>query len=115
MVDTHQAETALWTERREWSDSIEAKLESRRRKLGVQDEVKDIWGVNTLMLVELGEKGVRSVEDLADCATDDLYGWSEYTGGKTVRHAGIFDRVGVTRQQCEEIIIRARVKAGWIE
>ena len=29
------------------------------------------------MLVTLGENGIKTVEDLADCATDDLAGWSE--------------------------------------
>ena len=29
------------------------------------------------MLVALGEKNVKTVEDLADYATDDLLGWNE--------------------------------------
>jgi N utilization substance protein A len=62
----------------------------------------------------LGEHGIRSIEDLAGCATDDLDGWSEYKGGKTVRYAGILDSFRVTRKDCEAIIMIARIKAGWI-
>ena len=29
------------------------------------------------MLVKLGENGVKTLEDLADCASDDLVGWTE--------------------------------------
>ena len=45
----------------------------------------------------------------------DLEGWSEHKGGKTIRHAGVLDRVKISRQQCEAMIIDARIKAGWIK
>jgi hypothetical protein len=41
-------------------------------------------------------------------------GWSESKDGKTIRHAGILDRFKVSREDCEALIINARVKAGWI-
>jgi transcription termination/antitermination protein NusA len=66
------------------------------------------------MLVAFDEHGITSIEDLAACATDDLDGWSESKGGKTIRHEGIFDRLSVSRQDCETIIMNARIKAGWI-
>jgi N utilization substance protein A len=58
-----------------------------------------------------GEQGIRSIEDLAGCATDDRDGWSEYKGGKTVRYAGVLDSFRVTRKDCEAMIISARIKA----
>ena len=67
------------------------------------------------MLVAFGEHGIKSIEDLADCATDDLDGWSESKDGKTIRHKGILDCFGVSRKDCEAMIINARVKAGWIK
>jgi hypothetical protein len=33
------------------------------------------------MLVAFGEHGIKSIEDLADCATDDLDGWNEFKDG----------------------------------
>ena len=47
------------------------------QELGVSDELKEIEGVTTAMLVRFGENGVKNVEDLAGCATDDLVGWTE--------------------------------------
>jgi hypothetical protein len=38
----------------------------------------------------------------------------ESKDGKTIRHAGILDRLRLSREDCEAIIINARIKAGWI-
>ncbi|MGV1014290.1 MAG: transcription termination/antitermination protein NusA, partial [Methyloceanibacter sp.] len=61
------------------------------------------------------EHNIKTVEDLADCATDDLAGWSERKDKETVRHDGVLDGFGLARAQIEELILDARVKAGWIE
>ena len=37
----------------------------------------EIPGITTAMMVSLGENGIKTVEDFADCATDDLLGWTE--------------------------------------
>jgi N utilization substance protein A len=66
------------------------------------------------MLVALGENGVKTVEDLAGCATDDLAGWSERKDGETTHNAGFLDGFDLSREECEAIIMQARVKAGWI-
>jgi N utilization substance protein A len=40
--------------------------------LGVSDEIAAIEGVTPAMLVALGEKGVKTLDDLADLAADEL-------------------------------------------
>ena len=67
------------------------------------------------MLVALGENDVKSVEDLAGCATDDLVGWTERKDGEVIKHAGYLDAFDLSREEAEAIIMAARVKAGWIE
>jgi N utilization substance protein A len=115
MPDSHETDFAPSPEPRHWSEYTEVNFDAKRRELGVKDELKDIWGVTTLMLVAFGENGIKSVKDLADCVTDDLDGWNEYKDGKTVRHAGILERFRVSRKDCDEMIINARIKAGLIE
>jgi len=66
------------------------------------------------MLVTFGENGIKTVEDLAGCATDDLVGWTERKDGETVREAGILDGIDLSREEAEAMIMQARVKAGWI-
>ena len=47
-------------------------LNDRRVELGVSDEVAAMEALTPAMLVTLGEKGVKSLDDLADLAGDEL-------------------------------------------
>src|SRR6266536_1434139 len=93
----------------------QAGLEAKRRALGVEDALKDIPGVTAPMLVALGENGIKTLEELAGCAVDDLYGWTEPMDDGSTTHAGALDGFGLSRVECGAMIIKARVKAGWIE
>src|SRR5690349_21656903 len=92
----------------------EAELDARRKELGVEDGVRDVAGITSAMMVKLGENGVKSVEDLAGCATDDLVGWTERKDGESKREPGFFDGLGVSREDAEALIMQARLKAGWV-
>jgi N utilization substance protein A len=105
----------LQTRAREYLEKEEAELDAKRKELGVEDALKDVPGVNTAILVKLGENGIKTVEDLAGCATDDLFGWSERKDGETTRFPGILDGFDLARDDTEGLIMRARVKAGWIK
>jgi N utilization substance protein A len=48
------------------------RLEARRHELGVADEIAEIEGVTPALMVALGEKGVKTLDDLADLAADEL-------------------------------------------
>jgi N utilization substance protein A len=98
----------------EYLAKIEAELDAKRVELGVEDALRDIPGVTTAMLVRFGENGIKTVEDLAGCATDDLAGWTERKDGESKREPGILDGFEMTREDAEAIIMQARLKAGWI-
>ncbi|BAQ16169.1 transcription termination factor NusA [Methyloceanibacter caenitepidi] len=116
-IEGFDAETAseIQARAREHLEKLEAELDAKRKELGVADDLLQLEGLNTAMLVALGENDVKSLEDLADCATDDLAGWTERQDKETTRHAGFLDGFGMTRAQCEDLILAARVKAGWID
>ena len=76
--------------------------------------MKEVEGVTTPMLVAFGENDIKNVEDLAGSATDDLAGWTERKDGESVRQPGILDGMDLSRDEIEQIIMQARVKAGWI-
>ncbi|MCD6069599.1 MAG: transcription termination/antitermination protein NusA [Microvirga sp.] len=99
----------------EYLARIEAENDARRQELGVSDDLKEIDGVTSAMMVALGENDIKNVEDLAGCATDDLVGWTEGRGPEATRHAGALDGFDVSRADAENMIMAARVKAGWIE
>jgi N utilization substance protein A len=104
----------IQTRAREHLEKIEAELDAKRRALGVADELAEVPGLTTAMLVTLGDKGVKTVEDLADCATDDLVGWNERKDKDTIHHEGMLDGFSLSRQAAEDLILASRVKAGWI-
>jgi N utilization substance protein A len=66
------------------------------------------------MMVKLGEDGVKTVEDFAGYAVDDLTGWKERKDGETKFYEGVLTDFGVTRADAEQMVLAARLKAGWI-
>ena len=48
------------------------KLTAERRELGVHDDIAGIEGLSPANMVMLGQKGIKSLDDLADLASDEL-------------------------------------------
>jgi N utilization substance protein A len=94
--------------------AIEKANDEERIKLGVEDALYDIPGLNAAMLVALGNEGIKTVEDFAGNAADDLVGWTERKDGEVKRFDGTFKDFPVSREEAEEMILQARLKAGWI-
>jgi N utilization substance protein A len=78
-------------------------MNARRRELGVADEVAAIEGLTPAMLVALGEKGVKSLDDLADLAADEL----------TDPKDGILKDFELSTEDANGVIMAAR--AHWFE
>ncbi len=103
---------------REYLEQQEAERDAKRRELGVADDLAEVQGMTTAMMVALGENGIKTVEDFADCATDELVGWTERKKEKDaepVRHKGYLDGFELSRKDAEDMILSARVLLGWIE
>lgn len=103
---------------REYLEQQEAERDAKRRELGVTDDMAEVQGMTTAMMVALGENGIKTVEDFADCATDELVGWTERKKEKDaepVRHKGYLDGFELSRKDAEDMILSARVLLGWIE
>ncbi|MBB4304516.1 N utilization substance protein A [Rhodobium orientis] len=99
---------------REHLEEIERAQDEERQTLGVLDEVREIDGVTTAMMVALGKEDIKSVEDFAGCATDDLVGWTEKVDGEVKRYPGALSDFDLSRAEAEAMIMDARIKAGWI-
>src|SRR5438876_2908568 len=93
-IEGFDEETAneLQSRAREYLEQLESELENKRKELGVDDALKTVPGVTSKMLVKFGENDIKTVEDLAGCATDDLIGWTERKeGGEPTKFPGILD------------------------
>jgi N utilization substance protein A len=115
-IDGLDEQTAqeLQTRARDYLDKLSAEQDQRRKDLGVDDALGEVAGVSKAMLVALGEASIKTVEDLADCATDDLVGWSERKASETIRHKGALSELDVPAAEAEAMIMAARRQLGWI-
>ena len=68
------------------------------------------------MAVSLGEHDIKTLEDLAGAATDDLLGYYETNKDKErVRIPGALEGFNLSSDDANAIIMKSRVKIGWIE
>ncbi|MBB5517524.1 transcription termination factor NusA [Amphiplicatus metriothermophilus] len=115
-IDGIDEETAqeLQARANDYLEEEAKKLDARRIELGVEDALAEMDGLDLKMVVALGENGVKTVEDLAGCATDDLTGWTERVDGERKHYEGILEAYKIAPEDAEDLIMRARVAAGWI-
>lgn len=96
----------------------EAAAREERQALGVEDALADIPHLTEAMLVTLGKAGIKTLDDLADLATDELVQKKRVdqrrrkTEGNEDK-GGILATYGLTDEQGNEIIMAAR--AHWFE
>lgn len=78
----------------------DAEMDEKRRSLGVDDVLIEVGGFSPAMMVTLGEKGVKSLEDLADLAGDEL--------------VEILGTEALDEETANAIVMEARRRAGWL-
>ncbi len=82
-----------------WLEEQQRVQDEQRRELGVDDDMAAIAGLESEMLVALGEAGVKTLDDLADLASDELI---EILGDESL-----------TLEEANAVIMAAR--AHWFE
>ncbi|MBN8829461.1 MAG: transcription termination/antitermination protein NusA [Sphingomonadales bacterium] len=90
----------------------EAAAREERRTLGVEDSLAEMPHLTEAMLVTLGKAGIKTLDDLADLATDELVA-KKRTDPRRRRDApedkgGILAQYGLSEEQGNEIIMAAR-------
>jgi transcription termination/antitermination protein NusA len=115
-IDGFDDDTATELQRRarEYLEQVEAELADKCKKLGVLDELRQIEGITSAIMVKVGEDGVKSIEDFAGYAADDLVGWKERKDGETTVNEGVLSGMDISRAEAEQMIMAARLKAGWV-
>jgi N utilization substance protein A len=96
----------------------EAAAREERRGLGVEDALADMPHLTEAMLVTLGKAGIKTLDDLADLATDELIAKKRASDRRKNREAaedkgGVLAEYGLSEEQGNEIIMAAR--AHWFE
>lgn len=118
MIDGFDDETAeeLQTRAREYLARLAVEQDAARKASGVEDDVLEIEGVTLPMAVAFGENDIKSVEDVAGLVPDDIRGYTETNNkGEKVHEEGVLESFGLTVKVATDLIMQARVKAGWID
>ncbi|HVZ99853.1 MAG TPA: transcription termination factor NusA [Caulobacterales bacterium] len=105
----------LQTRAGEYLEKQAAELEAKRIELGVEDALTQIPGLTAQMLVGLGQKGVKTLDDFAGLTADDIRGYFETKNGERVREPGVLEEFQLTQEAADDLIMQARVAAGWID
>jgi transcription termination/antitermination protein NusA len=96
----------------------EAAAKAKRTELGVEDAVAELPHLTEAMLVTLGEAGLKTLDDVADLATDELILKRKSeprrrNDNRKPEPDGVLAQYGFTEEQGNEIIMAAR--AHWFE
>ncbi|MEP2988527.1 MAG: transcription termination factor NusA [Parasphingorhabdus sp.] len=96
----------------------EAAAKAKRTELGVEDDVAELPHLTEAMLVTLGEAGLKTLDDVADLATDELILKRKSeprrrNDNRKPEPDGVLAQYGFTEEQGNEIIMAAR--AHWFE
>lgn len=88
-------------------DFLEAEAraaDEKRIELGVQDDLAAVEGLTPQMLVTLGEEQIKTLEDFAGCAADELSSPKD----------GILRSFFVEEEDASNMVMAARIALGWI-
>ena len=96
----------------------EAVAREKRTELGVEDAIAELPHLTEAMLVTLGEAGLKTLDDVADLATDELVLKRKSeprrrNDNRKPEPDGVLAQYGLTEEQGNEIIMAAR--AHWFE
>jgi N utilization substance protein A len=90
----------------------EAAAREERRNLGVEDDLATMPHLTEAMLVTLGKAGIKTLDDLADLATDELVQKKRNDPRRRRDQAeekgGVLAEYGLSEEQGNEIIMAAR-------
>ncbi len=82
-----------------WLDAKQDELSSRQKELGIQDDLLEFEGLSADMIIKLGENDIKSRDDLADLAGDEL--------------VEILGETQMKESEANDLIMKAR--AHWFE
>lgn len=86
-------------------EGAEREAEAKRKKMGVEDELLELEGLTNRMLAVLGDDGVKTMEDFAGYAADEL----------TSKVDGVLRDFDLDEEAAVQLVIAARIRVGWME
>ena len=78
------------------------------KELGVEEKLINLKGMTQGMLVILGQKNIKKINDFADLSSDELIGGYDEVKGKKIRIEGYLEEFSLSRKEADDLIMAAR-------
>ncbi len=78
------------------------------KELGVEDSLINLKGMTQGMLVILGQRNIKKLNDFADLSSDELIGGFDEIKGKKIRIEGYLEEFSLSREEADQLIMSAR-------
>jgi len=85
-----------------------AEISKRLKELGVEDSLANLKGITQGMLVLLGQRNIKKLNDFADLSSDELIGGFDEIKGKKIRIEGYLEEFSLSREEADQLIMAAR-------
>ena len=83
-------------------------ISKRLKELGMEDSLVDLKGITQGMLVLLGQRNIKTLNNFADLSSDELIGGFDEIKGKKIRIDGYLEEFSLSRNEADELIMSAR-------
>ena len=83
-------------------------IAQKLKELGVEDSLINLKGMTQGMLVILGQKNIKKLNDFADLSSDELIGGYDEIKGKKIRIEGYLEEFTLSRKEADDLIMAAR-------
>jgi len=83
-------------------------ISKKLKELGVEDAFINLKGLTPGMLVTLGEKKIKTLNDFAELSTDELIGGFDEKKGKRFKIEGYLEEFALSKSEADELIMNAR-------
>tara|TARA_X000000368_G_scaffold172990_1_gene136448 strand:+ start:24 stop:1574 length:1551 start_codon:yes stop_codon:yes gene_type:complete len=109
-IDAIDEETAKELINRSKETLIKEKEEvaQKLKELGVEESLIGLKGMTQGMLVILGQKNIKKLNDFADLSSDELIGGFDEVKGKKIRIEGYLEEFSLSRKEADQLIMSAR-------
>ena len=92
----------------EYSKKEKEDISRKLKELGVDDAFIDLKGLTPGMLLTLGEKKIKTLQDFAELSSDELIGGYDEKKGKRFKIDGYLEEFALSKTEADDLIMNAR-------
>jgi len=111
-IEGFDIETAaeLKSRAKEFLEKESKEILDKVKELGIDEKLLNHEGLSLGMLLTLGQKNIKTLQDFADLSSDELIGGFDEIKGKRIEFEGVLQNFNLTKSEADNLIMKARDK-----